>query len=188
MIGDCAFNRYLCDLGSSVNLMPYSVFKRLGLGDISPTTLTLQLADRSVKRPVGIIEDVLIKVDKFIFPVDFIVLDFNADVEAPLILGRPFMNTSRALVDVHDGKLTLRVGEDSVDFNVQKSIKQYDIIDPCMRIDVIDDCFNAIFIEDTDVSKSLENGVKSDANAEIMMSSIPLHPSITPTPPSLKIC
>ncbi|XP_062085799.1 uncharacterized protein LOC133791908 [Humulus lupulus] len=80
----------LCDLGASINLMPLSVFKRLQLGEAKPTTVTLQLADRSLAHPRGVIEDVLVKVDKFIFPADFIVLDMEEDSNVPIILGRPF--------------------------------------------------------------------------------------------------
>ncbi|XP_062118876.1 uncharacterized protein LOC133832566 [Humulus lupulus] len=99
----------LCDLGLSINLMPLSVFRRLGLGEASPTTVILQLADRSVKHPRGIIEDVLVKVDKFIFSADFIALDMEEDENVPIILGRPFLATRQALIDVQKGELTLRV-------------------------------------------------------------------------------
>ena len=78
-IGNTIFERALCDLGASINLMPLSIFRRLGLGEARPTTITLQLVDRSLKHPRGVIEDVLVKVDKFIFPVDFIVLDMEED-------------------------------------------------------------------------------------------------------------
>ncbi|KAH9735112.1 hypothetical protein KPL71_017633 [Citrus sinensis] len=90
-IGTRYAGRAVCDLGASINLMPLSVFKQLGVGECRPTTVTLQLADRSHVYPEGKIEDVLVKVDKFIFPVDFIVLDFEADKEVPIILGRPFL-------------------------------------------------------------------------------------------------
>ena len=104
-IGDFNFNKVLCDLGASINLMPLSIFRKLGLGEVKPTTVSLQLADRSIKHPRGIIEDVLVKVDKFIFPADFIVLHMEEDREIPLILGRPFLATCRLLIDVHQGKL-----------------------------------------------------------------------------------
>ena len=80
--------------------MHLSIFKQLGLGEARPTIFTLQLADRSLKHPQGVIEDVLVKVDKFIFPTDFIVLDVEEDKEIPIILGRPFLATSRAMIDV----------------------------------------------------------------------------------------
>ncbi|KAL5570742.1 hypothetical protein UlMin_020339 [Ulmus minor] len=92
--------RTLCDLGASINLMPLFIFKQLGIGDARPTTVTLQLADRSFAHPEGKIEDVLIRVDKFVFPADFIILDFEADREVPIILGRPFLATGRTLIDV----------------------------------------------------------------------------------------
>ncbi|XP_022883717.1 uncharacterized protein LOC111400543 [Olea europaea var. sylvestris] len=99
-IGSSSFEKALYDLGASINLMPLSVFKKLGLGEVKPTTVTLQLADRSLTYPRGIIEDVLVKVDKFIFLVDFVVLDMEEDQEFPLISGRPFLATGRALIDV----------------------------------------------------------------------------------------
>ncbi|KAL5549738.1 hypothetical protein UlMin_004969 [Ulmus minor] len=122
-IGDFEFDKVLCDLGASINLMPLSIFRKLGLGEVKPTTVTLQLADRSIKHPRGIIEDVLVKVDKFIFPADFIVLDMEEDREVPLILGRPFLATGRTLIDVHQGKLILRVQDEQVTFNVFEAMK-----------------------------------------------------------------
>jgi hypothetical protein len=93
-IGDNRAERALLDLGASVNLLPYSIYIHLGLGELKSTSITLQLANRSVKKPRGIIEDVLIKVDKFYYPVDFIVLDtepaVNIELQVPIILGRPF--------------------------------------------------------------------------------------------------
>ena len=86
-IGTSLCERALCDLGASINLMPYSVYKKLGLEEVKPTTVSLQLADRSIKHPRGIVEDVLVKVDKFIFPADFVVLDMEEDQDLPLILG-----------------------------------------------------------------------------------------------------
>ncbi|KAL5558977.1 hypothetical protein UlMin_035188 [Ulmus minor] len=87
-IGNQYFGKALCDLGASINLMPMSIFKKLGIGEARPTTVSLQLADRYIAYPEGKIEDVLVKVDKFIFLVDFIVLDYEADLEVPIILGR----------------------------------------------------------------------------------------------------
>ena len=89
--------------------MPLSIFKKLGIGAVTPTTITLQLADRSICYPHGKIEDVLVRVDKFVFPVDFIVMDFDGDKETPILLGRPFLATGRTLIDVEKGELTMRV-------------------------------------------------------------------------------
>ena len=99
-IGTRYNGRTLCDLGASINLMSLFVFKQLGVGECTPTTVTLQLADISHAYLEGKIKNVLVKVDKFIFLVDFIVLDFKADKEVPIILGRPFLATGKTLIDV----------------------------------------------------------------------------------------
>ena len=122
-IGNTIFDRALCDLGASINLRPLSIFRRLGLGEACPTTVTLQLADRSLKHPRGVIEDVLVKVDKFIFPSNFIVLDMEEDKEIPIILGRPFLATSRVMIDVQRGELKLRVQQHEVKFNVFEAVR-----------------------------------------------------------------
>lgn len=122
IIRDHVINKALLDLGASVNLLPYSVYKQLGLGELKPTSMTLQLADRSVKIPRGIIEDVLVKVDKFYFPVDFVVLDtqFVVEINAqiPIILGRPFLATSNAIINCRNGVLKLSFGNMTVELNV----------------------------------------------------------------------
>lgn len=140
ILGDCHFDKALCDLGASINLMPFSIFMKLGLGEVKPTTVSLQLADRSIKKPKGIIEDVLMKVDKFIFPVDFIVLDMEEDQEVPLILGRPFLATGRALIDVQQGQLILRVNDDQVIFDMYKAMKypSFSYSSSCFQVDIID--------------------------------------------------
>ncbi|XP_026459491.1 uncharacterized protein LOC113360169, partial [Papaver somniferum] len=121
-IGEHTVNKALLDLGASVNLLPYSVYEQLGLGELKPTSITLQLADRSVKIPRGVVEDVLIKVDKFYFPVDFIVLDTqpvqNPDCHIPVILGRPFLATSNAIINCRNGVLKLSFGNMTVELNV----------------------------------------------------------------------
>ncbi|KAL5787572.1 hypothetical protein ACOSP7_004521 [Xanthoceras sorbifolium] len=136
IIGNTKFGKALCDLGASINFMPFSVFKKLGLGEVKLTNVTLQLADQSVKYPHGIVEDVLVKVDKVYFPVDFVVLEMEEDVEIPLILGRPFLATSRALIDVHEGKLTLRVGGEEAIFNVFKARKTHTPANTCFMVDL----------------------------------------------------
>ncbi|KAJ8749541.1 hypothetical protein K2173_025736 [Erythroxylum novogranatense] len=119
VIGTQIFGKALYDLGASINLMPISVFRKLGMGDvIKLTSVRLQLADRSIIHPWGILEDVLVKVDKFIFPADFIVCDIEEDVEVPIILGRPFLATGRVLIDVEKGELTMRVNGEEVTFSI----------------------------------------------------------------------
>ncbi|XP_075473337.1 uncharacterized protein LOC142504344 [Primulina tabacum] len=138
IIGDVVFHKALCDLGASINIMPLSVFKKLGLGEPKPTRMSLPLADRSVKYPRGVIEDVLMKVDKFIFPTDFVVLNMEEDMEMHLILGRPFLATGKALIDVQEGKLRLRVGEEEITFDVLNELKHTLHSDSCYRIDAFD--------------------------------------------------
>ena len=138
VIGNALFERALCDLGASINLMPWSIFKKLNLGEARPTTVTLQLADWSLTHPRGIIEDVLVKVDKFIFLTDFIILDMQEDKEVPINLGRPFLATRRAMIDVQKCELRLRVQEKEVTFNVFNAIKHPHDTDSCFQVDMLE--------------------------------------------------
>ncbi|GJW28126.1 reverse transcriptase domain-containing protein [Tanacetum coccineum] len=119
-INNMCFNRALADLGASVSVMPYSTYTTLGLGDLIPTKLIVKLADRTVKRPKGIIENVLVGIDKFTFPVDFIILDIPEDFMTPLILGRPFLSTTNAIINVFKAKITLSVRNDKIFFKSNK--------------------------------------------------------------------
>ncbi|KAL6326188.1 hypothetical protein AAG906_001583 [Vitis piasezkii] len=116
------YQKALLDLGASVNLLPYSVYKQLGLGELKPTAITLSLADRSVKIPRGVIEDVLVQVDNFYYPVDFIVLDTNPTVKeanlVPIILGRPFLATLNAIINCRNGLMQLTFGNMTLDLNI----------------------------------------------------------------------
>ena len=121
-IGRTCIDKALLDLGASVNLMPYLVYKKLGLGELKPTNITLSLADRSVKIPKGIVEDVLVKVDKFYYPVDFVVLD-NEPIavgpnHVPIILGSPFLATSNAIINCQNGVLQLTFGNMTLQHNI----------------------------------------------------------------------
>ncbi|GKD60381.1 reverse transcriptase domain-containing protein, partial [Tanacetum coccineum] len=111
----------LADLGASINLMPLSVWKKLSLSELTPTCMTLELADRSITKPIGIAEDVYLKVGKFKFPADFVVVEFNADPRVPLILERSFLKTGRALINVYEGELTLRVRKEAITFNLDQT-------------------------------------------------------------------
>ncbi|KAL6332963.1 hypothetical protein AAG906_019977 [Vitis piasezkii] len=112
----------LLDLGASVNLLPYFVYKQLGLGELKPTSITLSLADRSVKIPRGIIEDVLVQVDNFYYPVDFVVLDTDPTVKeanyVPIILGKPFLATSNAIIKCRNGLMQLTFGNMTLELNI----------------------------------------------------------------------
>ncbi|XP_062075509.1 uncharacterized protein LOC133779577 [Humulus lupulus] len=99
--------------------------------EVKPTTVTLQLADQSLAHPDGNIDDVLVKVEKFIFLADFIVLDYEADNEVPIILGRPFLATGGTLIDVKKGELTMRVQDEQVTFNVFKAMRFPDEVKEC---------------------------------------------------------
>ena len=159
-IGNAIFDRALCDLGASINLMPLFIFRRLGLGEARPTTVTLQLADRSLKHPRGVIEDVLVKVDKFIFPADFIVLDMEEDKEIPIILGRPFLATRRAMIDDQRGELKLRVQEDEVKFNVFEAVRHLVESDTCFMTETLE----AIVSSQSGLTEPLEASlVQSDS-------------------------
>ena len=126
-IGKYEFKKALCDSGASINLMPLSVLQRLSLGELTPTAITLQMDDRSMAQPEGVLEDVLVKVGKFIFPVDFVITKMEEDTQVPLLLGRPFLATGAALIDVQKGELILRVGEEAVHFNLNKGLEQPDV-------------------------------------------------------------
>ncbi|XP_070014815.1 uncharacterized protein [Nicotiana sylvestris] len=117
-IGSADFAKALCDLGASINLMPYSVFKTLGIGQLRATSMRLQMVDRTIKRLLGIIDDVRVRVDKFILPANFVILDCEVDYEVSIILGRPFLAIGKALVDVEVGEFTFRVGDEKVIFHV----------------------------------------------------------------------
>ncbi|XP_070039845.1 uncharacterized protein [Nicotiana tomentosiformis] len=110
-IGNYAFAKALCDLGASINVMPLAIYKRLGIGRARPTSMLLQLDDRTVKRPSGILDDVLVQVGKFMFPTDFVILDCRVDKEILIILGRPFLATGRAPIDCETGELKMRLND-----------------------------------------------------------------------------
>ncbi|GJR53526.1 reverse transcriptase domain-containing protein [Tanacetum coccineum] len=130
----------LADLGASINLMPFSVWKKLNLPNLTPTCMTLELADRSISRPIGIAKDVNVKVGVFQFLADFVVVDFEPDPRVPLILGRCFLKTGRALIDVYEGELTLRVGNEAITYNLDQtsrySVNYNDMT--ANRIDVVE--------------------------------------------------
>ena len=121
-IGGNSIERSLLDLGASVNLMPYSEYKQLGLGELKPTNITISLADRSVKIPKGIVEDVLVKIDKFYYPVDFVVLDTEPIASepnhVPIILGRPFLATANAIINCWNGIMQLTFGNMTLELNI----------------------------------------------------------------------
>nr|GEZ93578.1 reverse transcriptase domain-containing protein [Tanacetum cinerariifolium] len=129
----------LADLGASINLMPLSIWKKLSLSELTSTQMILELVDRSTTRPASITEDVFVKVGNFHFLTDFVVVDYVVDPHVPLILGRPFLRTRRALIDVYGDELTIRVDDEAITFKVcQTSKYSYNDVESINRIDVID--------------------------------------------------
>nr|GEW78351.1 reverse transcriptase domain-containing protein [Tanacetum cinerariifolium] len=130
----------LADLRSSINLVLLSIRKKNSLPELTPTQMTLELADRSITHPKGVAEDVFVKVGKFHFPTDFVVVEFESDPRVPLILGRSFLRTSRTLIDVYGDEITFRVNDESITFNLNQTMRYsltYDDIS-MNRVDVID--------------------------------------------------
>ncbi|GJZ48219.1 reverse transcriptase domain-containing protein [Tanacetum coccineum] len=129
----------LADLGASINLTPLSIWKKLSLSELTPTRMTLELADRSITYPKGLAKDVFVKVRKFHFPTDFVVVDFEADPRVPLILGRSFLRIGRALINVYGEEITLRVNNKAVTFNLDQTTRYSFTNDKSVnRIDIID--------------------------------------------------
>ncbi|GKA19893.1 reverse transcriptase domain-containing protein [Tanacetum coccineum] len=116
----------LADSGASINLLPHSIYKQLGLRDLTPTRMTLELANHSITHPMGIAEDVVVRVDGFTFLADFVVVNFEPDPRVPIILGRPFLRTAEALIDLYEETLTLRVGKEELVYYADKSEKNKD--------------------------------------------------------------
>jgi len=135
-------NRCLLDLGASVNLLPYSVYNQLGLGELQPTNLTLLLVDRSVKIPKGIVEDVILKVSEFYFPADFVVLDIepvmNPSSYSPVILGRPFLATADAVIGCRNRVMTFSFGNMTVELNIFQTSSQPPEMDDHEEVSMID--------------------------------------------------
>ena len=143
-IGGSCVEKALLDLGASVNLLPYSMYKHLGLGELKPTSIPLSLADRSIKIPRGIIEDVLIQVDKFYYPVDFVILDTEPVVvganHVPIILGRPILATSNAIINFLNGVMQLTFGNMTLELDIFHLSKRHmqPVEHDCEEVCIID--------------------------------------------------
>ncbi|XP_019150121.1 PREDICTED: uncharacterized protein LOC109146925 [Ipomoea nil] len=140
-IGNVNVERNLLDLGASINVMPLSIYSSLNIGSLKETDVIVQLADRSNVYPVGVLEDVLVQVDGLIFPVDFYVLDMeedNSTYSSLILLGRPFLKTSRTKIDVHDGTLTMEFDGELIKFNIYNAMKYPDDVSSVSLVDVVD--------------------------------------------------
>nr|GEU28710.1 reverse transcriptase domain-containing protein [Tanacetum cinerariifolium] len=162
----CNFNKTffcnaLANLDASINLMSYSLYAKLSLETLKPTKMSARLTDRSFQYPVGIVENMLVEVGKFIFPADFVILEMKEDSKVPLILGRPFLYTVDALTRVKQKQLNLRVGTERMIFNIDFAMKHsYSNDDTCFSIDVIDEIveedFDALLDEGSKILHSIE--------------------------------
>ncbi|GJS13145.1 reverse transcriptase domain-containing protein [Tanacetum coccineum] len=171
----------LSDLGASINLMPLSIWKKLSLPELTPTRMTLELATRTVAYPAGIAKDVFVQMGKFTFPADFVVVDYDVDPRVPLILGRPFLRTAHALVDVHGEELTLRVGDEKLVFNVESTLKfrRKHGDESIHKIDILYITCEDHFHEVLNVQKSINpmSGSPTPSSDHVVAS---LSPSLTP--------
>ncbi|XP_047270320.1 uncharacterized protein LOC124899470 [Capsicum annuum] len=122
-IGSLEFSKALCDLGESINLMPLAIYKKLGLGDPTPSNMRLVMVDRSVKMPIGMLHDVLVKVADFIFPANLVILGCEVNFKVPIILGRPFLATGTVLVNMELNKLKFSLNGKEISFEVHQSMK-----------------------------------------------------------------
>jgi hypothetical protein len=141
VIGNTEIERALLDLGASVNLIPYSMYQQLGLGELKPTSTVLQLADRSIKKPQEIVEDVIIKVDKFYYPIDFIVLDTEPvpylEKQIPVILGRPFLTTANACINFWTEVMKISFGNMKIRLNIFIAFQNVPNQKACFFLDAI---------------------------------------------------
>ncbi|XP_074347339.1 uncharacterized protein LOC141686188 [Apium graveolens] len=138
-LGALFIDKTLCDFSVSVSIMPLSIFQKLNMGELKCTQMTLQMAYRSLKYPLDILEDVPVKVGKFYVPVDFVVLDMEKGSQIPIILGRLLLCTAGAFIDVKNGTLTLSFGDDKITFNLTFALKSPLLENTYCRIDVIDE-------------------------------------------------
>nr|GFA48244.1 reverse transcriptase domain-containing protein [Tanacetum cinerariifolium] len=184
----------LADLGASINLMPLSVWEGLSLPELTPTCMTLELADRSVSKPIGIAKDVSFKVRVFHFPADFVVVDFEPDPRVPLILERCFLKTSRALIDVHKGELTLRIENEAITYNLDQTVRysaNYNQM-TANKIDVVESACEEYSQEEADAFLGLEDDPDSpkispfyyDPEGDILLLEAILNSEPSPPPPN----
>ncbi|RDY10528.1 hypothetical protein CR513_04937, partial [Mucuna pruriens] len=147
-IGDCTFADAMLDLGASINVMPASTYRSLNFGDLEPTAMTIQLANRSIVQPLGVLEDVLVQVNELIFPADFYVLDMEDETSgkgSTLILGRPFLMTARTKIDVHAGTLSMEFGDTLVQFNIFEAMKHPTEDHSLFGIDIMEELVEEYF-------------------------------------------
>nr|GFA36113.1 reverse transcriptase domain-containing protein [Tanacetum cinerariifolium] len=157
----CGFSELKCkalaNLGDSINLMPLSVWKQLGLPDLIPTRMILELANRAICTPDGIARDVFVPIGKFTFPADFVVVNYESDPRVPLILGRPFLRTARALIDVYGEEMILHDGDERLTLNMKHDTASYSNHPYRDSVNLIN-IFN-LSSEDSDFKDSIDQSV-----------------------------
>ncbi|CAM8910533.1 unnamed protein product [Rhodiola kirilowii] len=146
-LGKIEIDRALCDLGASISLIPYSLYKKIDMGELHPTTISLKLADRSSRVPNGVLRDVPIKVGKFFIPVDFYVLDMDSEQETPVILGRPFLNTVEAVIKCGEGSIELKIGDEKLKFFLKNAMKAPTSSFECNMLDISCETFGLMSFE-----------------------------------------
>ncbi|RDX86288.1 hypothetical protein CR513_32394, partial [Mucuna pruriens] len=147
-IGDYTFVDAMLDLGASINVMPASIYRSLNFGDLKPTRMTIQLANKSIVQPLGVLKDVLVQVNELIFPIDFYVLDMEDEtsgMESTLILGRPFLVTARTKIDVHARMLSMEFSDTLVQFNIFEAMKHPTEDHSLFGIDLLDEIVEEYF-------------------------------------------
>ncbi|XP_016192322.1 uncharacterized protein LOC107633197 [Arachis ipaensis] len=193
-IGSIAIDKSLYDLGASINLMPLTMMKKMMIEELKPTRMSLQLADRSIKIPNGVVENLLVKVGNFIFPADFVVLDMDKEGSNSVILGRPFLATARTIIDVEKGEIIFRVHDEQMTINVFKAMQYPAEKESCMRVDVVDSLVEEVFEtnhqvkqeEVQDIQEQEENKLEAPEEPSEAKKEEAPQQELKPLPPHLK--
>ena len=169
VIGGTHFDKALCDIGASVSLMPYSIYKKLDLEELNPTNMCLSMANKSITYPLSILENVPTKVGKFVIPADFIVLEMEEDLEISILFGRPFLMIAGAIIDMRKGKITLEVDNEHMEFDVFKIMKStpVEVASRIESIDIIDECIEEV-IHECVKQDPMETNMVPKANKHLM--------------------
>ncbi|XP_057747257.1 uncharacterized protein LOC130966461 [Arachis stenosperma] len=168
-IGKTILNKALCDLGASINLMPLSMMRRLDIEELKPTRMSLVMADRSIKTPNGIVENLLVKIGEFIFPADFVVLDTEEEGSDSIILGRPFLYTARAIIDVEKGEMVFRIHNEQMIINVFKSMQNSPEQEDYVKVDMIESLVEEMLEESSQEQEGDQSAIEEQV-AEIVIS------------------
>ena len=132
MIGSETIDKALCDLGASVSLLPLSLFKRIGIGELKPSQMTLKLVNRSTIFPVRFVEDIPVKIEGIYIPADFMIVDIEEDPDVPILIGRPFLTTAGSIIDVKHGRIVFQVYDEMVGFELENVMKGPALYSCCM--------------------------------------------------------